>query len=129
MPEESFDGVVPVSEHSNCKCGKKAKMLVLWSNKNPGRRFFRCEVNLCSYFMWFDEEYAHHIKVMLRHLKNQERVLTKETEYLRGDVFRLKYLMDHASTLDATGMEKSLEEVNADKAILETRVDDLNKEL
>ncbi|XP_050214120.1 uncharacterized protein LOC126680291 [Mercurialis annua] len=129
MAEETFDGVIPVTENSNCKCGKKAKLLVSWSEKNPGRRFFRCEGKQCSYFMWYDEEYAHHIKTMLNHLKRQESVLTKETEYLRGEVFRLKYLMDHASTLDAIDMEKKLKELKDDKGSLEGKVNDLNMEL
>ncbi|XP_050215929.1 uncharacterized protein At4g04775-like [Mercurialis annua] len=129
MAEEMYDGVIPATENSNCKCGKKAKMLVSWSEKNPGRRFFRCEGNKCSYFMWHDEEYAHHIKTMLNHLKRQETNLSKEGEYLRGEVFRLKYLMDHASSLDAIEMEKNLKEVKAEKANLEGKVAELNKEL
>ncbi|XP_050231280.1 uncharacterized protein LOC126680240 [Mercurialis annua] len=111
--ETKYEGVIPAGDIPNCKCGTKARLFVSWSDKNPGRRFFRCEGGRCSYFYWYDEEYAPHLKVMLRNLKCGQTALSKEVEYLRGEVFRLKYIMEHASTLDSVQMEKQLKEFKA----------------
>ncbi|XP_056858437.1 uncharacterized protein LOC130511391 [Raphanus sativus] len=45
-----------------CACQLPAKIFTAWTDKNPGRRFYGCELykegenNHCSYFAWLDEE-------------------------------------------------------------------------
>ncbi|XP_055960057.1 uncharacterized protein At4g04775-like [Mercurialis annua] len=127
--ETDYDGVIPAGEIRNCKCGKKARVLLSWSEKNPGRRFFRCEGNQCSYFHWYDEEYSQHIKAMLNKLKRGETARNKEGEYLRMEIFRLQYLMEHASTLDAVQLEKQHKEMKMEKMKLESELSEVRTEL
>ncbi|KAL0728119.1 hypothetical protein Bca4012_024212 [Brassica carinata] len=45
-----------------CFCQLPAKIFTAWTDKNPGRRFYGCELyeeggnEHCSYFLWLDEE-------------------------------------------------------------------------
>ncbi|KAF3593133.1 hypothetical protein DY000_02027184 [Brassica cretica] len=45
-----------------CACRLPAKIFTAWKDKNPGRKFFGCELykeggnDHCSHFEWFDKE-------------------------------------------------------------------------
>ncbi|XP_055960160.1 uncharacterized protein At4g04775-like [Mercurialis annua] len=111
--EEDYVDGFPVCNVPKCKCGLEAKVMVCWTEKHPGRRFFRCpnakmRVNRCPFFMWYDEEYAPHLKHMLYTMKRSNGELQKEGEKLRGDVFELKHLIDRASIIDAIEVEDEL---------------------
>ncbi|XP_050225956.1 uncharacterized protein LOC126675365 [Mercurialis annua] len=113
--QEDYADGFPIFNVPKCKCGMEARVMVSWTVKNPGRRFFRCakpkvygEAKPCPFFRWYDEEYAPHIKHMLYTMKKSNEELHKEGEKLRGDVFELKYLIDKASIIDAISMEDEL---------------------
>ena len=40
--EEHYDGVPEVQHDVTCFCGNPAQLMVSWTDRNPGRRFFRC---------------------------------------------------------------------------------------
>ncbi|XP_050208271.1 uncharacterized protein LOC126657605 [Mercurialis annua] len=94
-----------------CKCGVNAKVMVAWTEKNPGQRSFRCSNRKCSFFNWYDEEYAPHIKNMLNSLKKEKEILQKEGEVIKGDLFYQKFLNERCTVLDSIAMESELEEL------------------
>ncbi|XP_050230847.1 uncharacterized protein LOC126679879 [Mercurialis annua] len=109
--QEDYHDGFPVFNVPQCTCGVQARVMVAWTEKNPERRFFRCSKPMgsqCTFFKWYDEEYAPHLKYMLYNMKKKIDMLQKEGEKLRGDLFYLKYLSDHSSVLDAIAMENEL---------------------
>ncbi|XP_050215425.1 uncharacterized protein At4g04775-like [Mercurialis annua] len=112
--QEEYAAPFPVYDVPKCKCGIDAKVMVAWTEKNPGRRFFRCpnwRAKQCSFFSWYDEEYAPHIKHMLNSLKKQKEALQKEGEVIKGDLFYQKFLNDRCTVLDSIAMETEIVEL------------------
>jgi hypothetical protein len=68
--------------------------------KNPGRRYFRCSMTSCSFFIWAD---------MLREIVNCPVVaeIKRENDLLRNEITRLKEELESlrrhtAQNMDAT---------------------------
>lgn len=52
MESSSSVHSVKKEEHEMCFCGRRARVCVSWTLKNPGRRFYTCavaKVNFCIY--------------------------------------------------------------------------------
>ncbi|CAN1187485.1 hypothetical protein LINPERPRIM_LOCUS31876 [Linum perenne] len=58
------------------RCGKSVVLLTSWTEKNPGRRFYRCR--RCNFFRWFDPSVQPRSKAvineLLRKVKECERL-------------------------------------------------------
>ncbi|XP_055962459.1 uncharacterized protein LOC126657654 [Mercurialis annua] len=102
--EGSYDGIPPLNKMENCFCGRGARVFVSWTDKNPGRRFFRCadkQGSQCKYFSWIDDIYSEHINHLLITLK-------RDNSHLVEEVFRLKWLNERAATADFLEMESDI---------------------
>ncbi|CAN1254027.1 hypothetical protein LINPERPRIM_LOCUS8509 [Linum perenne] len=59
-----------------CRCGESVVLLTSWTEKNPGRRFYRCR--RCNFFRWFDPSVQPRSKAvingLLRKVKECERL-------------------------------------------------------
>ncbi|KAB2097170.1 hypothetical protein ERO13_A01G145614v2 [Gossypium hirsutum] len=64
-----------------CSCGDLAKLIMSWSNDNPGRRFFGCNKfgsrfrKPCRFFSWFDPSLTPRSRMVLLGLLKKLRTL------------------------------------------------------
>ncbi|XP_050222944.1 uncharacterized protein LOC126673032 [Mercurialis annua] len=129
--QEDYVDPFPVFDVPNCKCGVEAKVMVAWTEKNPGRRFFRCanwKSRQCTFFSWYDEEYAPHIKHMLTTMRREKEALLREEEKLKGELFYQKYLNNRSTVLDSIAMETEIEQLTGNTARM-IELEKENKEL
>ncbi|CAA7024733.1 unnamed protein product [Microthlaspi erraticum] len=68
-----------------CHCNKATMMSKSWTNENPGRRFFRCDVH--GFSSWADKENPHGWqKVSLIEARDEIGSLKEELTNLRANI-------------------------------------------
>ena len=67
-----------------CHCDLPAPLWVSWSNRNPGRRFFSCQLFEmgCSFFRWHDPKMSPRAKHVILSLRDSERTFYSENQTL-----------------------------------------------
>ena len=67
-----------------CHCDLPAPLWVSWSNRNPGRRFFSCQLFEmgCSFFRWYDPKMSPRAKHIILSLRDSERAFFSENQTL-----------------------------------------------
>ncbi|KAK1362262.1 GRF-type domain-containing protein [Heracleum sosnowskyi] len=77
-------------EHTNCFCGRRARLCTSWTLKNPGRRFFSCatpkESNGCHFFQWFEEEFCGRSLDVITHLNHRRIYLEKKLKLVEENL-------------------------------------------
>ncbi|XP_058784700.1 uncharacterized protein LOC131659541 [Vicia villosa] len=84
----SFDSYKSHRMRQECHCGLDAPLMTVWTDTNPGRRFFGCGMykvqgfKKCSNFVWLDEEMNPRAKEVISSLMqklNEEKQRVKDS--------------------------------------------------
>ncbi|XP_074373847.1 uncharacterized protein LOC141714213 [Apium graveolens] len=77
-----------------CDCGLNALIRTLWTNKNPGRRFWSCQKNKdersCNFFMWIDDEMSGRARNLLCELTQRNVMLEQNLLKLEEKLYKMK---------------------------------------
>ncbi|KAG8388721.1 hypothetical protein BUALT_Bualt02G0154800 [Buddleja alternifolia] len=79
------------SKHE-CHCKKVVVIRTSWTKKNPGRRFYACEIGKCSFFDWEDDPMCARSMVIIPGL------LAKINK-LEGDLAKINKLEEEIATM------------------------------
>lgn len=95
-----------------CHCRRQTTMVKSWTNDNPGRWFFRCNVH--GFFRWVDEEKPHGWqKVSLLEARDQ-------ICYQKEEIKRLKDKIEAMNTCGTLAIDSNMvENLEAEKNKLE----------
>ncbi|KAK5845763.1 hypothetical protein PVK06_001982 [Gossypium arboreum] len=75
-----------------CHCNKLPPRDTLWSDLNPGRRFYGCSDfrdGGCDFLKWYNGKMCDHATELLHELRDSERNLLKDNLALRKNVMDL----------------------------------------
>ncbi|RAL52150.1 hypothetical protein DM860_014977 [Cuscuta australis] len=77
-------------EVPTCRCGKDMSILISWTDKNPGRRMWKCDGNVdveqgtrkCRYWEWLDPPICDRAKKIIPGLLKKSSVKHEEIKLL-----------------------------------------------
>ncbi|WOH00903.1 hypothetical protein DCAR_0520279 [Daucus carota subsp. sativus] len=77
---------VKKDEHRTCFCGRRARICTSWTLKNPGRRFYKCGMEGCHFFEWFEEDFSPKALEVITHLNQRRIFLEEKLELVEGNL-------------------------------------------
>ncbi|KAG5384175.1 hypothetical protein IGI04_035645 [Brassica rapa subsp. trilocularis] len=102
-----------------CDCGLPAKIFTAWTNKNPGRKFFGCELykemgnEHCKFFEWFDEgEVTGWPKRALIEARDEIREKRRVINELRNRNLELSMELEKKEAAKSNGSEDEMKRLN-----------------